>query len=520
MIKIYLLLLAVSIQFQLSAQAPGFNKRFPIEYPNTRIFKVLIENDTIIALGDGFSDTTLTEKGIVLMKFDTLGNLLHSKYIFDVNFHSTLSLFPAYGSLLKAHGGGYIMNITHFLFEFPMILKTDHDFNVEFIKQYQEPNDDYYHLCDMISDVDGYLMYGKVFRQNGFSDGFLRKIDIDGDSVWLKSYGASDTTEGINDVYKINDTLFAVSMVKTIDPNPFDESGVSVIKYINGNGEVLKEWESEPEPEIGYSRKILYADGERILVYGLNVVEEEPVPPFQYKIVKSTFSMLDEDFNIEWTKKYGRKSNLSNEIMFYDLKNTIDGNFICAGMTYTETSSNFGQVYNRGWLMKLSMNGDSIWGRQDTSDVLPISGFNKQRLGGVGVLSSGSIIAGGYVTRAEDNSSYCWLIKTTNDGCIDTLYCGLVSGTEEVPYVADVQRVSVYPNPAGEVVYIQVPDISGKAYMEISVFDLSGQQRKVLFADTESDTPLPVYDLPSGIYFISIKLPDGRVHYGKVCVAH
>ncbi|MBK8563056.1 MAG: T9SS type A sorting domain-containing protein [Saprospiraceae bacterium] len=57
--------------------------------------------------------------------------------------------------------------------------------------------------------------------------------------------------------------------------------------------------------------------------------------------------------------------------------------------------------------------------------------------------------------------------------------CGLVSSTEEVPQTA-LGKVKIYPNPANEVVHIQVPGNSGKASMEINVFDLSGQQRKVI----------------------------------------
>jgi hypothetical protein len=92
--------------------------------------------------------------------------------------------------------------------------------------------------------------------------------------------------------------------------------------------------------------------------------------------------------------------------------------------------------------------------------------------------------------------------------------------SEATIILEEQQEVMIYPNPANEVVHIQVPNISGNASMEVSVFDLSGQQRKVLFAGTDGDLTLPVDDLPSGIYFISIKLPDGRVQYGKVCVAH
>jgi hypothetical protein len=511
--EVYTLLFFIAVKVQISAQSPGFNKRFPIEYPNTRIFKVLVDKDTIIALGDGFSDTAFTEKGIVLMKLDTFGNLIQSNYIYD----SIFGPFPVplrWGSLLKTTDGGYIMNITAYGYEYPLILKTDHEFNLEFIKKYQEPGDYDYQLCDMISLSDGYLMHGIVGRSTGLYDGYLRKINFEGDSIWLKTFGTLGTSESINDVAFINDSTLLVIMVQA---SSNDVNAKSLLKIINLNGEVLSEWESEYEPDIGYLRAIVSADNDGFLLYGLYVAQV--LPPNNTKLVMSTFSKLDSDFNIEKVQHYGKKVSLASEIMFYDFVETIDGNYIAAGRTSTVAVNN-GPTYARGWLMKFSPEGDSIWSRLDTSDIMPVHYSNQQRLGGVGVLSSGSIIAGGYVARAEDNSSYIWLIKTTNDGCIDTLYCGLVSGTEEVPYVADVQRVSVYPNPANEVVHIQVPGISSKASMEINVFDLSGQQRKVLFADTEGDLPLPVSDLPSGIYFISIKLPDGRVQYGKFCVAH
>jgi Secretion system C-terminal sorting domain len=253
------------------------------------------------------------------------------------------------------------------------------------------------------------------------------------------------------------------------------------------------------------------------LIYGLNVEEIVPSPPFDTKLIKSTFSRLDNDFNIEWVKKYGIKSDLSSEIMFYDFKKTIDGNFIAVGRTSTETLD-WGPTYERGWLMKFSINGDSIWSRQDTSDVMPIDDYNQQRFGGVGVLSSGSIVAGGYVTRAEDNSSYIWLIKTTNDGCIDTLYCGLVSGTQSEPPKV-VQPVSIYPNPASNLLHLTITDMATMPY-SLSVLDISGRVCSASDKVAETESTMDVSTLPAGLYLLCFKFANGEVLFKKLNVFH
>ncbi len=500
-------------QVQAFSQAPGFNLRLITQYPNSQVYKVLVENDTIVTLGIGYKDTINWERGLMLMKFDTLGSLLQAAHVPDTLFGgpNPLLLHIRWGSILSTPDNGYLMNVVPYLFEYPVLLKTDHDFNIEFIKSYPDTSGHNYQLNDIISIPDGYLLFGAYHRWNDQPNGYILKINLAGDAVWVSTHGSLTFSETVNDIEMINDSMFAVALIKSLTST----SSLSSVKIINQHGEVLQTWNSEPEPEIGYLRDILWAAEDGLLTYGLYVAET--LPPNNTKLVKSTLSRLDEDFNVEWSRHYGNRVSLSSEVMFYDFEHTIDGNYISAGKSFM-TLPNNGPSYGRGWLMKFSPEGDSIWSRQDTSDVMPVHFLNKHVLGGVGVLSSGSIVAGGYVTKGQED--YVWLIKVTNDGCIDTLYCGLVSGTEEMPSAGEELEVSVYPNPANEVVYIQVPVISGKAYMEISVFDLSGQQRKVLFADTESDMTLPVYDLPSGIYFISIKLPDGRVRYGKVCVAH
>src|SRR5690606_619117 len=82
-----------------------------------------------------------------------------------------------------------------------------------------------------------------------------------------------------------------------------------------------------------------------------------------------------------------------------------------------------GKEIPSGWLMKISTDGDSIWSRYDLPD-FPIDSLGDTYFGGVGVLSSGSIVAGGTATLWNERS--IWLVKVTTDGCLEVINCGLV----------------------------------------------------------------------------------------------
>lgn len=489
--------------------APGFNKRFTTQYPNSTIYKVLVENDTIVTLGLGYKDTMNLEKGLILMKLDTIGNLLQEAYVPDTLFGGqfTLLLHIRYGSLLKTPDNGYIMNIVPFLFSHPVVLKIDHDFNIEFIKEYQVMNEGVdYMLSELKPISDGYLLHGSFKRSNGLSDGYVGNINFEGDSIWMKNYGSFGSSETVVDVKVINDTAFAVSMVYNIGTG----SALSSIKIINQYGAVLQSWNSAPNPEIGYLRDILSADENGYLVYGLYPLAF--FPPFEM-LVQSTISRLDKDFNVLWSKRYGKEVSLSSEAMFYNFERTIDSNFIGVGKTFLSSPNN-GPSYGRGWLMKFSPEGDSIWSRQDTSDIMPVNFLNQQKLGGVGVLSSGSIVAGGYVTKGQDD--YAWLIKVTNDGCLDTLYCGLVSGAKETPAYTE-RGIVVYPNPASHLLTVE-SNTPGEASFEATILDMAGNKLATAMAEGTGKTTFAADSLPSGMYFIAVKFPDGKTRHEKICV--
>ena len=161
--------------------------------------------------------------------------------------------------------------------------------------------------------------------------------------------------------------------------------------------------------------------------------------------------------------------------------------------------------------MKFSPQGDSIWSRYDLAP-FPPHYTNDHYFGGVGVLSSGNIIAGG--SASKGNKQYIWLVKVTPDGCLDTLFCGLV-GTGEAPRQA--AEVQVYPNPATEKITVEMT--KGFPAGQAILHDLGG--RVVLQATLpveQSQLRLPVYHLPPGIYFLALHVGDKTVVRRKVVI--
>lgn len=495
------------LHFKLASQeASGFNKRLTCDYPNTKLYKICIDKDTIVGLGTGSVDSTGIEQGIVLMKFDTFGNLLSAKLLQD-SLIGPSPLHIRYGSLLKTPDGGYIMNVIPFLFASPVVLKTDRQFNIEFVKAYEEPGTNDFQQCELKAVGNGYLLHGSMKRSNGVSDGFVSKIDENGEPMWFKSFGDFSTSETVVDVHVMNDSVYVVSKVSVVTP----VYGYSSLILLAADGETLSEWDSELEPEIGYLRSVIDADENGFLTYGLYVAEI--LPPNNTLLVKSTISKLDKDFNIEWAKHYGKKVSLVSEVMFYDFEETIDGNFIGVGMDailQPTTSATSG-----GWLMKFSPQGDSIWSRQDTSDVMPVHYTNQHKFGGVGVLSSGSIVAGGYVTQAQN--SYLWLVKVTNDGCLDTLYCGLVSGAAEAGQGREQQAAQglwAYPNPASSAVQLVFQQETGEA--RAACFDAHGRLVKAeRLQVTGGQAGMSTAELPNGLYFLRLEVAGRQPIFAK-----
>lgn len=461
---------------------------------------MLINNDTIIGYGIGFSDSVEWEQGLILTKFDSSGNLIKSVFILD-SLDGVLAVDKHWGKLIATTDGGYAMTAAAFYRESAFLIKVNRHLEVEFIKEYPDTVNRSNYNYKLVEINDGYLLYGGIQRPNYLNNPFIRRVDKYGNTVWFKYF----TAEGVNDLFtslnKINDSTFVAASVEIL---PGGDASRSVIRIIDWHGNVLKTWYSEPDPQVGYLRHILPAPDGGFITFGVYLIEKV----FVSLIVQPALTKFDSDLEIEWVKHFGNIW-IIGAVIFHDIEPTPDGNYIGAGENYSEHALN----PNSGWLMKFSPQGDSIWSRFDQAPFPAIGWTNTHSFGGVGVLSSGNIVAGGAASQGND---YCiWLVKVTQDGCLDTLFCGLVPLREPVKSSAAV----IYPNPANAQVNLQLPAASDQA-AEWRLLNLQGQ-----IVQREKLTPgLPEYtfllkEVPAGMYFWEVFSPEKPLHNGRLIIS-
>ena len=463
---------------------------------------MLVDNDTILGIGVGFTDSTTWKQGIVLMKFDSSGNLLTSKIILD-SLGDKLSVDKHWGKIIKTSDGGYAMNAATVQRHSALLIKLSHGLEVEFIREYSDTVNLANYNYRLIEIQDGYLMYGSIQRPNFLDDAFIRRVDKQGNTVWFKYYGNYSQSDGITDLRMINDSVAVVASVDGLGFSPTGGSSRSTIRFINLNGELIQTWASEPDPEIGYIHKIFPLEDGGWFTYGIYVVY---ITEFGTKVVQPTLAKLNSDFQVEWVKHYGLIASIGAGIRLWDIEPTSDGNFIGAGQSAIPQPNT--SDASSGWLFKFSPQGDSIWSRYDTGP-FPFKYSNYHFFGGTGVLSSGNIVAGGLA--AEGQKIYIWLVKVTNDGCLDTLFCGLVDAKEEVSSVQQRAEISLYPNPTADYLNFQLRTPLPLATARFRILDAAGRVVKDFRSDYPKDTIIvPVWDWAPGVYFLEAAV-EGKV---------
>jgi hypothetical protein len=196
-------------------------------------------------------------------------------------------------------------------------------------------------------------------------------------------------------------------------------------------------------------------------------------------------------------------------VILWDFAPAIDGHYIGAGETLVKDGND--PTRRTGWLYKFSTDGDSIWERKINAPFLPLYYTNSGFFAGVGVLGSGNIIAGG--STNEGNTQYCWLVKVTNDGCLDTLFCQPATAVTQ-PQNRQWQELDIYPIPASSGFNITY----STEIIQVSLLDTQGNLLlKQQNSGKTASIDLPT-SLPNGFYFAEIQDKNGYSIRKKICV--
>ncbi len=492
---------------QTNLAQPGFNKVTTTDYPQGQLFDMIVHNDTVIGYGLAFNDSVEWTQGLLLVKFDSSGNLLNSNLILapEGDFYS---IHYHWGKITTAPGGGYTMTAAPYYSNSSVLIKVNNDLEVEFTKEFPDTVNLSNFRYVIENTQDGYLLYGAIQRPNFLSNAFIRRVDGQGNTIWFNYYGDYSNASALLDLKMVDDSTIIAATVEKVGNN--DNGSHSILRTINlESGAVLDSFVSEPDPEIGYLRKVMpFPDGGGFLTYGVSVVE---VTPFGSKLVQPTFARFSANFDLLWVKRFGKIYNLATGLGFLDIERTLDGHFIAAGRDVVELPDGNDGV--AGTLVKFTEYGDSLWARYDQGPYPP-NYIYAHHFSGVGILSSGNIVAAGTATLGMDDN--IWLVKVTTDGCMDTILCEPITGIVEQARKEGVE-MRVYPNPANQEISIELQN-SNTDYF-ITIYNARGEKVASQLANSSSaKTVISVTRFSPGIYFLELRNKEGIVGREKVVV--
>ncbi len=454
--RIILMLLWVGISWPGLTQQV-FNRVFILEHPANYLENMIVHNDTIVGYGITFETVPPYRQCLFVARFDSNGVFIDRRLICD-SLGGAYTMAINWSKIVATSDGGYALTASAFDRHDGLFIKLRNDLSVEFVQEYLDTINFVEFYNAVIELQDGYLLGGYVQTPNYLIEPFLRRVDKQGNTAWFSYYGEYDLRDVFTCNYRINDTLIVFAGSHRPPPGTEAEHSPWVV-LINLDGEIVKEWRPHPsEVPIGGILNILPIGSDSWFIRGINVVGTGP--SFKYE---PYFAVLDTNFQIKTWRPYDvPRSYLS---YLWDIEPTPDGNFIAAGQVNAIDPNNEpAQVY--GWLYKVSPGLDSLWSQRM---IPPQAGTQGGYLGGVGVLSSGNMVAGGYAPLG--NNVYGWLVKFSPDGCVDTILCNTVPVWEAEEMELREPPARVYPNPTSGRFFVELPEGSGPVRVQVHAPD-------------------------------------------------
>ena len=432
-------------------------------------------------------------------------------------------------SVLQTDDGGYIIagrtmsygNGSNDIY----ILKTDANGNELWTKTYGGNGWDF--PTDMKKTLDNcYVITGGTSSFGaGASDAFMMKIDNNGDSLWLKTYGGS-----------IDDAAFEVEICEDLGYiisgytcSFADGFAAAYLIRTNNNSDTI--WTKTYEKkDFNGANSIIKTNIDGFILVG--VTETGGAPGADGLAIK-TNSIGD----TLWLNTYGGASYDA----LYSICEDNNGNYLICGTTYNLTAGSY-DVY----LLKIASSGGLIWEKsiggvnaENAYSIIQSSDNNFLVVGSTESYGSGGIDV--YLIKFNSDGDTIWTktfggagddwassIKETADGgfiisgCTnsygnnDDIYLiktdanGYVAGIDD--YQSMNNRISAYPNPTTGLVNFQIPPQFGRI-KTLEIFDCFGQLQ-IEKLDDFSD--IDISSLMSGLYFIVLTNSDNKRLTSKI----
>jgi hypothetical protein len=325
------------------------------------------------------------------------------------------------------------------------------------MRTYGGASSDYGYSVEPISPDGGYIITGATFSSGaGSYDVYLIKTDADGEALWTKTYGGTDSDYGYSARQTLDGGYIIAGYTNSSGAGSYDflviktdSGGIADWAYTyGGGGDDRARFVQQTLPDsgyviAGYTESFGAGGGDAYLLKidadggydwgrtygGLNWDEawcvRQTFPDGGYVIAGATSSSgagmddvylvkADTSGYVEWEKTYGGGSPDYGRSVQQTLP---DSGYIIAG--YTSSS---GAGSDDVYLVKTDANGDTIWTRTYGGTSVEQGHSVRQTYP-----DNGYIIAGS--TRSSGAGSYdAYVIKTTGQG--DVMWANTYGGTE------------------------------------------------------------------------------------------
>lgn len=189
-----------------------------------------------------------------------------------------------------------------------------------------------------LTEAGGFITagYTQSFGLGRFGDGYLIKVDANGDTLWTRLFG-SDGMDVFADLCVTADSGYLVVGL-TDTPNDFEN--IYVVKVDNNGNTVFEKNFGGPQKDVGLSIAPA-GDGGFVITGGTRSFSVGEEDLFLFKIDASGDSL--------WFKTYGTAGNDPG----YGINPADDGGFIVSGL----------YNWSDAWLLKVDAEGDTVWTR-------------------------------------------------------------------------------------------------------------------------------------------------------------
>ena len=350
-------------------------------------------------------------------------------------------------------------------------------------------------LNGIVKDSDKYIyMTGWVDSLYKNSDILLIKTDTSGNEIWKKKIGLPNYDETAWCIKISSDNKLLICGNRRLHNNQAT-NGAFVLKA-DTNGAII--WEKYFPSNYGLAATgmVELPNGDIVAIAGKGYGSTVS----RYELIK-----LDASGNVVFDKTYGPMADRAEA---YSLIQNQEGNLVAAGQMYYSANNSV-----NGLMYVFNQNGDSIFSREYA--VQPGSQNYFRDL--VQAPDKGYVFSG-FISPIFANGGTgnqdIWLLKTDSTFCEGAFNCGYPTAITEAEAL-EAGEMSVYPNPAKDVLYIDF--VNNYEKRKIEIYDSFG--KLVLNEDVSTqNSSLNIHHLQSGVYFYRIEDSEKVLQTNKLII--